>query len=146
MRTRQTAELLGPPVVVDERWIEVDYGIYDGTPLSEVPPAMWAAWRADPSWRPEGGESLTAVGGRVRSACEELSGEVAGADVVVVSHVSPIKAAVVWALGVGDEAVWRMFLDVASVCRIGVGPLGPSLRTYNEACAPLAAPRGPAAP
>jgi broad specificity phosphatase PhoE len=132
LRARQTAELLGPPVVADDRWIEVDYGRYDGTPLVEVPAAMWAAWRADPSWAPEGGESLAAVGCRVRDACDELADEVAGADVVVVSHVSPIKAAVAWALGTGDEAVWRMFLDLASVCRVGVGPAGPALRTFNE--------------
>jgi broad specificity phosphatase PhoE len=134
LRTRQTADLLGPPVVVDERWIEVDYGRFDGTPLVEVPASMWVAWRADPSWQPEGGESLTSVGRRVRAACEELADEAAATDVVVVSHVSPIKAAVAWALDTGDQAVWRMFLDVASVCRVVVGPLGPSLRTFNETC------------
>lgn len=133
-RTRQTAELLGPPVTVDERWIEIDYGAYEGTPLGDVPSQVWANWRADPTWKPEGGESLTDVGRRVRTSCEQLlaSGEVTAADVVVVSHVSPIKAAVAWALGVGDEVAWRMFLDVASVCRITTSGPGPSLRTYNE--------------
>jgi broad specificity phosphatase PhoE len=136
-RTRQTAELLGPPVTVDERWIEIDYGAYEGTPLGDVPSEVWTNWRADPTWRPEGGESLTDVGRRVRASCEELlgSGEATAADVVVVSHVSPIKAAVAWALGVGDEIAWRMFLDVASVCRITTTGRGPSLRTYNETCA-----------
>jgi broad specificity phosphatase PhoE len=135
-RTRQTAELLGPPVTLDERWIEIDYGAYEGTPLGDVPAEVWARWRADPSWRPQGGESLIDVGRRVRTSCEELlaSGEAATADVIVVSHVSPIKAAVAWALGVGDEIAWRMFLDVASVCRITTGERGPSLRTYNEIC------------
>ena len=57
-------------------------------------------------------------------------------DVVVVSHVSPIKAAVAWALGVGDETSWRMFVDVASVTCIGPGRVGPdgptpSLRSFN---------------
>ena len=135
-RTRQTADLLGPPVTVDDRWIEIDYGAYEGTPLADVPPEVWVQWRADPGWRPRGGESLTDVGRRVRASCDELlaSGEAAAADVVVVSHVSPIKAAVAWALGVGDEIVWRMFLDVASVCRITTSGRGPSLRTYNETC------------
>ena len=132
LRTAETAALLGPPVTVDDRWIEIDYGRYDGTPLAEVPPEVWTSWRADPAWRPEGGESLAAVGARVRAACEELSAEAAVADIVVVSHVSPIKAAVAWALGIGDEAVWRMFLDVASVCRIGLGPEAPTLRSFNE--------------
>jgi broad specificity phosphatase PhoE len=132
LRTAQTAARLGPPVTVDDRWVEIDYGRYDGMPLVDVPADMWRRWRADPAWAPEGGESLAAVGTRVRAACEDLREEAAGADVVVVSHVSPIKAAVAWALGVGDEAVWRMFLDVASVCRIGIGPEGPSLCSFNE--------------
>jgi broad specificity phosphatase PhoE len=54
------------------------------------------------------------------------------ADVVVVSHVSPIKAAIAWALGVGDEVSWRMFLDVAALCRVRLGPRGPSLTSYGE--------------
>jgi broad specificity phosphatase PhoE len=133
-RTRETAEVLGRPVTLDERWIEIDYGIYDGIPLGEVPAEVWTKWRADPSWAPPGGESLTHVGKRVRAACQELlaAGEATDANIVVVSHVSPIKAAVVWALGVGDEVAWRMFLAVAAVCRIAIGPRGPSLRSYNE--------------
>jgi broad specificity phosphatase PhoE len=131
-RAVETAELLGLPVEVDDRWIEIDYGRYEAMPLSEVPGEMWARWRADPSWAPDGGESLTDVGKRVRGACEELAAEATDADVVVVSHVSPIKAAVTWALGVSEEVIWRMFLDVAAVTRISVGPIGASLRSFNE--------------
>ena len=47
------------------------------------------------------------------AACEELfesDGEGARAEsaVVVVSHVSPIKAAVAWALGSDDAVAWRL--------------------------------------
>jgi broad specificity phosphatase PhoE len=131
-RSQETAGFLGPPVVIDERWAEIDYGEFEGKALADVPAEIWAGWRADPTWAPPGGESLTDVGTRVRAACRDLEAEVAGRDIVVVSHVSPIKAAVVWALGVGDAVVWRMFLDLAAVCRIAVGPSGPSLRSYNE--------------
>ncbi len=52
---------------------------------------------------------------------------------VAVSHVSPIKAAVCWALGVDERATWRMFLDLASVSRIGSRAGGvPYLASYNE--------------
>lgn len=131
-RARQTAERLGPRVTVDERWVEMDYGIYDGLPLDQVPPAVWDRWLSEPAWRPEGGESHHDLDVRVRQACDELWGEAADTDVVVVSHVSPIKAAVSWALGVGVEAGWRMHLDTASVCRIGRGRSGPSLVAFNE--------------
>ena len=53
-------------------------------------------------------------------------------DVVVVSHVSPIKAGVAWALGVGDGVAWRMFVDVASLTRIAITDRGPVLRSFNE--------------
>lgn len=131
-RARSTAEAFGLPVTVDERWIEVDYGIYDGTPLDEVPPELWDRWRHDLAWAPEGGESLRSVSDRVGAACEELWPEAAERDVVVVTHVSPIKAAVAWALGAPPESVWRMFVDVASVARIGGTAGAPTLRSFNE--------------
>jgi broad specificity phosphatase PhoE len=119
-------------VEVDERWVELDYGVLDGQPVAELGPARWAAWRSDVTWAPEGGESLTALGERVRDACESLAKDAAERDIVVVSHVSPIKAAVAWALGVGDEVAWRMWVAQASITRIGIGPHGPALRSFNE--------------
>jgi broad specificity phosphatase PhoE len=137
-RSRQTAEAIAAaasvsaPVDVDERWIELDYGDLDGRPLAEVPPGTWASWRSDVTWRPPGGESLAALGTRVREACEALVDQARDRDVIVVSHVSPIKAAVAWALGVGDEAAWRMWVAPASITRIGVAGGTPSLRAFNE--------------
>jgi broad specificity phosphatase PhoE len=52
--------------------------------------------------------------------------------VIVVSHVSPIKSGVTWALGTGPETTWRMQLDRASICRIAIGPRGPGLVGFNE--------------
>jgi broad specificity phosphatase PhoE len=128
-RARQTAGAFGVDEVVDDRWVELDYGEYDGRPLGEVPASLWDSWRADPGFTPPGGESLTALGRRVRSACEELSA--AGGTTVIVSHVSPIKSAVAWALGVGDEVSWRLYLAPASITVIAVGERGPSLRAFN---------------
>lgn len=131
LRARQTADALGPPVSVDDRWIEIDYGIFDGVRLEEAP-ELWRGWSRDLAFEPEGGESLLAVSKRVREACDELWHEASDADVVVVTHVSPIKAAVAWAIGAGDETSWRMFVDVASVSSIGPGHAGPVLRAFNE--------------
>ncbi len=137
-RCRQTAEAIAAAasvsasVDVDERWIELDYGDLDGRPLAEVPADIWASWRSDVTWRPPGGESLAALGTRVREACEALVDQARDRDVIVVSHVSPIKAAVAWALGVGDEAAWRMWVAPASITRIGVAGGTPSLRAFNE--------------
>ncbi len=137
LRARQTAEALGVAgvdveVEVDDRWIELDYGDWDGELLATMPTADWDRWRADPGFAPPGGESLVELARRVHEGCEALVDAARSSEVVVVSHVSPIKAAVAWALGVGPETSWRMFLGVAAITRITIGPRGPSLTSYNE--------------
>jgi len=131
-RARQTAEAFALPIEVDERWTELDYGVYDDRPPSELPASLWERWRVDPDFAPEGGESLSGLGQRVRAACEELVVRATEADIVVVSHVSPIKAGVAWALGVGEEVAWRMFVGLASITRVDVGRHGPLLVSFNE--------------
>ncbi|MBI2706513.1 MAG: histidine phosphatase family protein [Actinobacteria bacterium] len=138
-RTRKTAEKiaagLGVEVELDDRWIELDYGTLDGLRLGDVPAEVWSAWRADPAHVPGGGESLLALGRRVQQAAEALLPSIEGGDVVVVSHVSPIKAAVAWALGVGDEVSWRMFLSPASITRIACRGGAPTLVSFNDTSA-----------
>lgn len=131
-RTRATAAGLGRPVEPDDRWLEMSYGEWEGRPVADVPAATWQEWMSDPDFAPPGGESIAALGARVRSACDELLADAASRDIVVVSHVSPIKAAVAWALGVPDSVAWHLYLAPASITRIGVSGSRRVLRTYNE--------------
>lgn len=131
-RAVQTAEALGLPVQIDERWLELDYGALDGLAVASVGADVWDRWRRDVRYIPAGGESLQTVFDRVAAACADLVAVAADADVVVVSHVSPIKAAMAWALGGGPESAWRSHLDPASITRIGITPRGPVLRSFNE--------------
>lgn len=131
-RCRATAAYLGGPVEVDDRLIELDYGEWDGRALSSVSAEEWRRWREDPHFAPPGGESLVALGARVRAAMDHLAEQARDAEVAVVTHVSPIKAAVAWALGVDDSVTWRMFVAPASVTRIAVGGGVPSLTSFNE--------------
>ncbi|MEZ5238210.1 MAG: histidine phosphatase family protein [Microthrixaceae bacterium] len=109
-------------VDVDDRFVEMDYGEWDGRPLGEVPAAAWRSWRVDPGFCPPGGETLAAVTERVSAALRELTLANPGRSVVVTSHVSPIKAAITWALGVDDAATWRMRLTNASISEVLVSP------------------------
>ncbi|HZN16165.1 MAG TPA: histidine phosphatase family protein [Acidimicrobiales bacterium] len=131
-RAQATAACFGRPVEIDERWIELDYGALENSKLGDVNADFWTNWREDPSLSPPGGESLTALGARVRAACEDLVAQATTEDVVVVSHVSPIKAAVSWALGGDDTMQWRMFLDVAAVSRVAIRDHGPVLVSFGE--------------
>ena len=141
LRTRETAEAFGHEVEIDERWIELDYGEYDGMPLGEVPPEIWARWRADVDFCPPGGETLRQLGVRVCAALDELAEEasVGEGTTVVVTHVSPVKAAVGWAVGAGDDISWRLWVAPASITRIGITPRGGVLHSFNET-AHLSAP------
>ncbi len=139
-RARDTAALFaeGVPVEVDDRWVEVDYGEYECQPLADIPADVWREWQRDPSFRPAGGESLAEVDARVAAACDEVfaadgfGARAPDGDVVVVSHVTPIKAAVAWALGMTAELSWRLHLQTASVTRIGWGNSHPVLHGFNE--------------
>ena len=63
-----------------------------------------------------------------RVAC----GRASDRTIVVVTHVSPIKAAVAWAVGGTDEMAWRMFVAPASITRIATSVGAPSLHTFND--------------
>jgi broad specificity phosphatase PhoE len=131
-RCRDTAAAFGRTVEIDERWIELDYGEWDEQPIGSITPDAWAKWRADLDFRPPGGETLRELGVRVRAACDDLVADARDADIVVVTHVSPLKAALAWALDVGDEIAWRLHVTPASVSRVGIRPHGGVLLTFND--------------
>jgi len=63
-RARSTAALLDLdlPTEIDDRWIEVDYGEFEGQPLSDVPGAR--AWPRSTSASPRHATSSSAPAGR----------------------------------------------------------------------------------
>ena len=131
-RAQDTAGYFGDDVVIDDRWIEVAYGEYEGVPVGEVPPEVWQSWRTNREFATRGGESFGSLDARVREACEELAGRLSGRNIVVVSHVSPIKSAVSWALNATMEIMFHCHLSQASTCRIDIGKFGPVLHSFNE--------------
>ncbi len=132
IRAQQTADAFGVPYAIDERWIELSYGEYEGVKVGDVPSDAWRRWREDPEFEPVGGESLATLDARVRAACEDIATRAIDRTVAVVSHVSPIKAAVAWALDGGIHISWRTHLSHASICRIDIRRSGPILLTFNE--------------
>ena len=99
IRAKQTADAFGLPVEVDPRFIELDYGDFDGVLQKDVPAPTWSEWRRNNNFRPPNGETLVELDLRVREALSELIYEARLKNVVVVSHVSPIKAAIAWTIG-----------------------------------------------
>ena len=131
-RALQTAEPLGLPCRVDERWIELDYGEWDEKPIGEITKEEWVRWRSDPSFMPPGGESLEELDRRVALGCEALLLEAEESNVAVFTHVSPIKSAVSWALGTGEQISWNLSVGQAQITRIAVRDGRPVLTSFNE--------------
>jgi alpha-ribazole phosphatase len=131
-RAQQTAAAFEMPVDTDERWIELAYGKYEGVPHADVPSEVWQAWSDDFHYVPEGGESLASLDDRVRGACDDIIERATDETIVVVSHVSPMKSAVGWALGTDIGISWRCHLDHASICRIDFRSRRPILHTFNR--------------
>ena len=139
-RTLQTAEAVaqrtGAPLAVDDDLAETDFGAWEGLTFAEVL-ARWpddmAAWMADASVAPPGGESFAAVGVRVNAALDRLLAAHQGKRVVVVSHVTPIKTLVCRALLAPPAALFRIHLDVGSLTEASWFADGPALlRSLND--------------
>ncbi|HEV7959130.1 MAG TPA: histidine phosphatase family protein [Acidimicrobiales bacterium] len=138
-RARETATLALPghrPIVKDA-FIEVDYGDLDGTSLAHITTEHWRAFEFDHDVAFGGGESLADVDKRVHAALERLLEDESSLlhsstrHLAIVSHVSPIKSAIVWALGASGATAWRMRLANGSMSVIGVRAHAPQLIRYN---------------
>ncbi|MEU1995154.1 bifunctional RNase H/acid phosphatase [Nocardia gamkensis] len=121
-RARETAEAaaaaLGVPVEVHDGLIETDFGEWEGLTFAEAAqrdPGLHARWIGDPAVAAPGGESFEEVLQRVEAALRDLLGRYPGANVVVVSHVTPIKTLLRLALDVGPALLYRLHLDLASL-------------------------------
>jgi len=126
----------GAPLAVDEGLAETDFGAWDGLSFAAVM-ARWpdemSAWQADVTAAPPGGESFAAVADRVNGALDRLLAGHEHQTIVVVSHVTPIKTLVCRALLAPPAALFRMHLDVASLCEVAWFADGPAvLRSLND--------------
>jgi broad specificity phosphatase PhoE len=138
-RATATAELAVPGVdmVMRSSFIEVDYGELDGQPVSVVSGALWQSFETDHSVAIGNGESLASVDARVHAELDALLADRASLlhspdeHLAIMSHVSPIKSAMAWALGVPGSVAWRSRLDNGSITTIGVRRRSPTLIHFN---------------
>jgi probable phosphoglycerate mutase len=145
-RARDTAAIALPHLEprVREAFIEVDYGSLDGQPLSALTDEHWRAFEQDHDVAFGGGESLAAVDQRVHRELDALLADRGSLlhdperHLAIVSHVSPIKSAAVWALGVAGSTAWRTRLDNGSITMIATRGTVPALVHFNLVPAPTA--------
>jgi ribonuclease H / adenosylcobalamin/alpha-ribazole phosphatase len=139
-RARRTAEMVaaatGAPLRVEQDLAEADFGAWEGLTFAETSagwPAEVATWLASADVPPPGGESLAAAASRVLRATDRLLAAYRGRVLVLVSHVTPLKALACRALLAPPAAMFRIHLEVASLSEIDWFADGPALvRSLND--------------
>ncbi|XVS65413.1 bifunctional RNase H/acid phosphatase [Actinosynnema sp. CA-299493] len=139
-RARETARAVAAATGAELSWdddlIETDFGAWEGltfTEAAERDPDVHRRWLGDPSVPAPGGESFDQVHHRVRRARNAVVSRFGGANVVVVSHVTPIKTLLRMALDVGPSLLFRLHLDLASLSVVELYPDGlASVRLVND--------------
>ena len=139
-RARETAERVaeaaGLSLEIEDGLRETDFGDWEGYTFAEIQakwPAELDAWLADPAVAPPYGESFEATARRVRQARDRVLAAYGGQTVVLVSHVTPIKTLLRFALDAPPSALYRMHLDLASLSEVQWFADGPAVvRRLND--------------
>ena len=121
---------------MDERWREVDHGLWEGLTHKEVVErhGEQARQRFGNFWdsRAHGGESGANLWMRVESAWEDLLRRYAGGRILVVTHGTPIRLLLCSFTGVPFEQHWKFRIDLGGVTALDVYPSATILRSVNE--------------
>jgi ribonuclease H / adenosylcobalamin/alpha-ribazole phosphatase len=139
-RARQTAEVVakatGAPLEADDGLAEADFGKWEGLTFAEASerwPDEISAWLSGADAAPPGGESFAAVARRVDGALDRLLAQHRSGTLLLISHVTPIKTLVCRALLAPPAALFRLHLDVASLCEVTWFADGPAVvRSLND--------------
>ncbi|MGH3916212.1 MAG: bifunctional RNase H/acid phosphatase [Pseudonocardiaceae bacterium] len=140
LRANQTAkpvaDALGVPLLVHDGLIETDFGAWEGLTFAEArdrDPDLHTRWITDTSVAPPKGESMDTVHRRVRQTRDQLITEHGAATLILITHVTPIKALLRMALDAGPSLLHRLHLDLASLSIAEFYPDGPaSVRLVND--------------
>jgi probable phosphoglycerate mutase len=139
-RCRETAEIvasaLSLSVSVDHDLREMDFGLWEEMTFDEVwqrYPDDLSRWRESTSVAPTGSsETFDALMGRMATVAKRFAGRYAGASVIAVTHITPVKALVAHALGAPPSALFRMELSSACFSRITYTGDEASVRLFND--------------
>jgi probable phosphoglycerate mutase len=133
---RIVADTLGLSTVIDPELREMDYGLWEELTFDEVQdryPEDLRRWTQSAEAPPTGSsETFAAVLDRMASVAERFAARYAGASVLAVTHITPIKALVAHALGAPPSALFRMELSSACFSRISYTGGEASVRLLND--------------
>lgn len=119
LRARETAEIVSPAcgIVVDDRLVEWDYGVYEGesTPQTRERIPEWSVWTHDII----GGETVDEVGARADRFLERCLEEVPAGNAVVFGHGHHLAILIARWCGLAAVEGRRFALATATVSLLG---------------------------
>jgi broad specificity phosphatase PhoE len=119
LRTRQTAEILSLQGQPDIALGDCDYGRWGGRSIAELhatEPENVAAWMADPTAAPHGGESFATLSSRVAVWLDRQLGE--SGHTIAITHASVIRAALLHVLQSPPSAFWKIDVEPLSAVQM----------------------------
>jgi broad specificity phosphatase PhoE len=131
------------PLIVDSDWQELDFGDWDGQPIS----TLWddqhgygEYWQAPFELTPPNGETTTELLQRLTRSIERLSREYAGQRILIVSHSGVMRMLLAWLLNStqqGNPHLSRVQLEHAALLQFNTyideaDTLWPQLQGLNN--------------
>jgi broad specificity phosphatase PhoE len=119
LRARDTARFLEIAATAEPALADADYGRWKGISMAEIAerePKGIAAWLADSSARPHGGESIRDLMIRVGGWLD--SQMAASGRALAITHQAVIRAAIAHVLGAGATAFWRIDVEPLSLTEL----------------------------
>lgn len=139
-RARETATPLADrlrlPVEVLEELVEVDFGDWNGRTFAELNQTVeWRHWNLFRSAaRIPNGETMLEIQARMVRAIERLAAEHPAQKIALFSHGDPIRAVLLYWLGMPIDFVHRLEIDLGSISHLCLGPEAVLVRGFN--CVP----------
>ena len=110
LRAKKTAEAInkysGAPLEIEKDFIEINLGVLDGRPVSEMTDEQTSKWLTDPDkFYVEGGESMREVAERVSAALKRIAEQNPESTIAVASHGCAIRNLIRVLKGFGPNGI-----------------------------------------
>ncbi len=141
-RALDTAKLataiIGGDIVVDDIFMEWDYGPYEGRTNAEIQEAEpgWSKWEATI----EGGETAFDVGARTDQAIEQMVAASSDGPVLLFAHGHFLAIMIARWLGFDATAGKRFIIQTATVSQLSTKRGDRVIKTLNHRCGQMLAP------
>lgn len=125
LRCRALAESFGPPVVIDARLHELDFGDWEGRAWNDLPRAAVDRWCDNfVTARPPHGETYGELAARAEAFVAGLAGGDPAGTAVVVTHAGLIRALLAPRRGLAAAAAFSLVVPPGSVHILDVAGSG----------------------